>query len=286
MRNTNNLPTVIYTSASERGTIKHVLEAMIKDFRDSRELSWRLFIRDLSAQYRQSFFGILWVFVPPIVTSTIFILLQSRNIINFGQTDISYPVYVIVGTMLWQIFVDALNAPLKASTNAQALVAKINFPHEALLISSFYMVSFNALVKFAIIVLTLVVFGVSLTWGILLSIPFIFLLILLGLALGTLLTPIGLLYADVASSLPILVQFAFFVTPVVYPIPTSFPFSLIGVFNPVSPLLISARDLLTKGMISDWMAPLIIALITFTLMIMGWFYFRVSLPIIIERMSA
>lgn len=286
MQNTDDLPAVIYSSSAEKGSFLHVLTEMFRDLQRSRELSWRLFIRDLSAQYRQSLFGILWVFVPPIVTSLIFILLQSRNIINFGETGIPYPAYVIIGTLLWQIFVDGLNAPLKASTAAQALVAKINFPHEALLVSSFYMVTFNALVKFAIIVVVLIVFRLTPTWAVLFSPIFILLLIFLGLAIGILITPIGLLYTDIASALPILVQFAFFVTPVVYQVPDSFPFSLIGVINPVSPILNSARDLLTTGSITNNVPSIVVAFLTLGFLFLGWFYFRVALPIIIERMSA
>lgn len=286
MQNTEDLPGVVYAPVAERGSLAHTLKSMFRDLVGSRELSWRLFVRDLSAQYRQSFFGILWIFIPPIVTSLIFIMLQSRNIINFGETQISYPAYVIIGTLLWQIFVDGLNAPLKAATAAQPLLAKINFPHEALLVSSFYMVAFNALVKFAIIIVVVFFFRLTPTWEILLSPIFIFLLILLGLAVGILLTPIGLLYTDIASSLPILVQLAFFITPVVYQVPTTFPFSLIGVLNPVSPLLTAARDLLTLGSTSNWTAPLVVAGITILLLFIGWAYFRVALPIIIERMSA
>ena len=286
IQNTEELPVVIYKSGAQKGSFKQLLASMQKDLRDSRELSWRLFIRDVSAQYRQSIFGFLWVFIPPIVTSLIFIMLQSRNIINFGKTDISYPAYVIIGTLLWQIFVDGLNAPLKAATAAQPLLAKINFPHEALLISSFYMVAFNALVKFAIIVVVIFLFRLTPAWGVLLSPILVLLLILLGLAVGILLTPIGLLYSDVASALPILVQLAFFVTPVVYKTPDTFPFSLIGVINPVSPLLTAARDLLTKGMTSATVALAVVAVLTIVLVFAGWIYFRVALPVIIERMSA
>ncbi len=54
------------------------------------------------------------------------------------------------------------------------------------------------------------------------------LLILLGLAIGLLLTPVGLLYTDIAAGLVIFTQVWFFATPVVYPAPESFPLSLLA----------------------------------------------------------
>jgi lipopolysaccharide transport system permease protein len=286
MHNTKNAPVVVYTSSSQAGSLPKLIGSMAKDLIASRELSWRLFIRDISAQYRQSLFGILWAFIPPIITSLIFIVLQSRNVLNFGETDIPYPAYVFVGTLLWQIFADSLNAPLKAAVAAQALLAKINFPREALIVSSFYMVVFNALIKGIVLVVVILLFRLQPAWGIVFAPVMILFLIFLGISLGTLITPIGLLYTDVATSLPILIQLAFFVTPVVYEPPTSFPLSLIAVLNPVSPLLIAARDLLTIGTIDNFIAPLIVSILTILLVLVSWIFYRLAIPIIIERMSA
>ena len=111
MNSTDDLPLVVYETTSQIRTPGLLLRSMWQDVKASRELSWRLFVRDLSAQYRQSLLGVFWAFVPPIITSVIFIVLQSRNIVNFGETDIPYPVYVLVGTILWQLFTESLNAP-------------------------------------------------------------------------------------------------------------------------------------------------------------------------------
>ena len=168
MNAVENLPVVVYTPASQMRSPRLLLGSMWKDVKASRELSWRLFVRDLSAQYRQSLFGVLWAFVPPIVTSIIFIILQSRNVVNFGETDIPYPVYVLVGTILWQLFTESLNAPLKSVTAAKPLLVKINFPREALILSAFYLASFNLMIKLIVLAVIFVVFQVPLTWGLLL----------------------------------------------------------------------------------------------------------------------
>ncbi|GIV76492.1 MAG: transport permease protein [Litorilinea sp.] len=280
------LPVVVYTSASQMRTPGTLLRAMWKDLGASRELAWRLFIRDISAQYRQSLFGVFWAFVPPIVTALIFIVLQTRNVVNFGETDIPYPVYVLVGTTLWQLFTESLNAPLKSVTAARALLVKINFPREALIISAIWQVLFNLGTKLLVLAAIFWIFRLELTWGILGGGLAMVMLLLLGIGIGLLLTPLGMLYTDVATSLPIVTQMLFFVTPIVYPPLRTFPLSLVTVLNPVSPLLIGARDLLTKGTLENGLAFSVVSVLTLFLLLGGWLIYRVALPILIERMSA
>ena len=111
-------------------------------------------------------------------------------------------------------------------------------------------------------------------------------LILLGMGLGLLLTPLGMLYSDVGTSLPIVTQFFFFLTPIVYPPPEAFPFSLIAYINPVSPFLIAARDLLTKGLVFNIVPLVLMSCLTIIGVFIAWVVYRVAIPIIIERLSA
>ena len=249
-------------------------------------MAWRLFVRDVSAKYRQSILGIFWAFLPPIVSGMVFIILQSRGIVNVGKTDIPYPVFVLVGTILWQVFSESLQAPLQAVQAAKPMLAKINFPREALIVSAFYQLFLNLLIKSAVIVGVLVLFRVRLHWTVLLAPIPITMLIMLGIAIGLLLTPIGMLYSDVGSALSLASHAWFFVTPVVYPPPTSFPLSLITVFNPVSPLIIGARDLLTKGVLHNVQPFLIVSGLAILALLAAWLIYRVALPIIVERMSS
>lgn len=286
MQDSMNLVETVYSPESQMRSPGRLLRGMWSDIKSSRELSWRLFVRDLSAQYRQSLFGVLWAFVPPIVTSIIFIVLQSRNVVNFGEIDIPYPVYVLVGTILWQLFTESVNAPLKSVTAAKPLLVKINFPREALIVSAIYLTTFNLLVKMIVLAVIFVIFQIPLSWGILLAPVAILMLMLLGIFIGLMLTPVGMLYTDIATSLPIILSLAFFVTPVVYALPDSFPFSLLAIINPVSPLLIAARDLLTKGEIFNLPAFLLVSGLTLVGLLFAWLVYRIALPIIIERMSA
>ena len=82
-------------------------------------------------------------------------------------------------------------------------------------------------------------------------------------------------------------QVWFFLTPVIYPTPKEFPFSLIAQFNPMAPVITTARDLITKGHWSGTpTSVLAILAVTLALGLMSWMFYRSSMPIVIERMSA
>ena len=116
---------------------------MWRDLLGSREIAWRLMVRDISAKYRQSLLGIAWAFLPSIVMAVGFTLANNARVINIGFTGLPYPAYVMFSTALWQTFVEALNGPVQAVTMAKPMLARVNFPREALILSKMGEVFFN-----------------------------------------------------------------------------------------------------------------------------------------------
>lgn len=282
----NNLPEVTYTPESQLRQPRHLLLSMWHDLLASKELAWRLMIRDISAQYRQSFLGILWAFLPPIAMALVFVVLNSRKVVNIGETHIPYPAFVIFGTVLWQVFVDSLNAPLKVVTASKPMLAKINFPKEALILSGLGQTLFNLGIKLIILIVVFFVFKIPITWGIPLSLLAILVLVLLGTTFGLLITPIGVLYTDISQGLTVVTGLWFFITPVVYPPPTSFPFSLLAVLNPVSPILVGVRDLATQGVLHNPIPFFVVTSVMLVTLAVTWVIYRLAVPILVERMSA
>ena len=166
------------------------------------------------------------------------------------------------------------------------MLARINFPREALILSGIGQVAFDFGIRLLILAGVFVIFRVPLTWGLLLA-PFaILMLISLGIVIGVLLTPLGMLYSDVSAALPTITSLWFFVTPVVYPPPEQGILALLINLNPVSPLLVGARDLATRGTLSDVMPFAIVSGLTLLGLLVMWVLYRVSLPILIEKMGA
>ena len=276
----------IYTPES---TIRHPLRLFQDMFRDlftGRELAWRLTVRDISAQYRQTALGLLWAFILPLAHTITWIFLSGSGIVKVGDTDLPYPVYVFSGTMLWAIFMDAVNAPLKQTTNAKQMLAKINFPREALVVSGIYQTIFNGIIKIILLMMVLIIFGIYPRLSFLWFPIGIISLILAGTALGLLVTPVGLLYTDIGKSLPLLMQFLMYLTPVVFPMPNGGIASTIYRLNPLTPLIMSVRAWLT-GMASEHLGYYILVNGTvFILLLIVWIVYRAAMPILIERMSA
>src|SRR5688572_4160573 len=241
---------MVYTPESPLRRPAILVRQMIADVSASRQLARRLFIRDLSAQYRNSVLGYVWVFIPPLVASMPFVYLNSAGVVRMGDTPIPYAAYAMVGTIIWQTFVDALNSPLKTANAARSILTRINFPREAILVSGLMQVGFSFLVRLVLLVTVFVAFDVAPAATAPLFFVGMLSVALTGFMIGLLLTPIGLLYGDVQQSLPIASTVLMLLTPVLYPVPSSgFAASVAG-FNPLTPLVTTTRDWLTVGLSS------------------------------------
>ena len=279
-------PEVINTPDS---LLRHPLllfRMMWRDLLASRELAWRLMVRDISAQYRQSFLGILWAFLPPIAMAAGFTLASEANVISIGETDIPYPAYVMFSTALWQTFVEALSSPVQAVIVAKPMLARVNFPREAIILAKLGEIGFNFGIKLILIISLFFWFRVPVSWSVLLAPVALIHLVMLGTLVGVLLAPLGVLYQDVTKSLNMITSFWLFITPVVYPIPKEGLFGRLVAFNPVTPLLVTTRELATTGVISNPEGFWLVSGLTFVGLLLTWVTFRIAMPYVIERVSA
>lgn len=278
---------VTYTPASALRRPRGLVRAMVEDLGRSRGLAWRLLVRDLSSQYRRSLLGVFWAFIPPMVTALGLTLAKNSQVLNIGETDIPYPAYVMFSMALWQTFVEATNRPMQSVIEAKPMLAKINFPREALILAGLGQVCFNFAVKLILILGLFWWFDISASGRAVLAVVPLIHLILLGTGVGLLLTPIGALYEDVSRGLTLIMAVWLFLTPVIFPTPTTGLFATLVRLNPVTPLLVTVRELtIAPGMVSNplgfgWASGLALVLV-----LVGWLVYRITMPFVIERMSA
>jgi lipopolysaccharide transport system permease protein len=281
----SELPIAVYTPESPLRNPGRFAREMFRDLLASRELAWRLFVRDTSAQYRQSILGYVWAFLPPLVASLPFIFLNSQGVVNMGETKIPYPAYAMIGTIIWQVFVDALNSPLKTVTAAKSMLTRINFPREAILLAGLGVVFFNFLIRLVLLGGVFAWFKIappSTAW----LFPFgILSLAMLGFMAGLLLTPLGLLYSDVQQTIPIVALLLMFLTPVLYPQPKGGLAGFVAGWNPLTPLVNATRDWLTTGATGQLEGFILVTGVTIVLLFAGWVIYRVALPHIISRIG-
>lgn len=281
------LPRVVYTPESRVRHPLQLFKEMGRDLLASRELAWQLMVRDISAQYRQSFLGIFWAVIPPIVMAAGFTLASNSKVIAIGATDLPYPAYVMFSMTLWQTFVEALNAPVQAVAEAKQMLAKINFPREALILAKLGQVFFNFAIKLILIVGLFVWFQIPVSWSAILAPVALIHLVMLGTFFGLLLTPFGALYQDFSKGLTLATGFWLFLTPVIYPVPSgSGIFGAIVKLNPVTPLLVTTRELATKGVVSDPQGFWVASLIAIVGLLLAWMVYRLAMPFVVERMSS
>lgn len=276
----------VYTSESSLRDPLQMLRGMFRDLITGRELAWRLAVRDIRAQYRQTALGLLWALILPLANTATWLFIQGSGIVTLQPTALPYPVYVFTGTILWAIFMDAVNAPLQQTVSAKPMLAKINFPRESLVVSGVFQTLFNAGIKIVVLLPVLLIMGVHPDIGLVLFPLAVLSLILAGTAVGLLLTPVGLLYTDVGKGLPILMQFFMFVTPVVFPMPSGGWAATVFQYNPLTPLILTARDLLTGSSPEYLSAFVTVNLGMLVLLVLVWIVYRAAMPILIERMSA
>lgn len=81
---------------------------MFQELIKSRDLIWRLFVRDFLAKYKQTVLGVLWAIIMPLLMVGTFVFLSRTGVLNIGKTDVPYPIFVLVGLSIWQLFAAGL----------------------------------------------------------------------------------------------------------------------------------------------------------------------------------
>ena len=286
MSNNAELQVTIYTPGSLLANPLKMVREMFSDLLAGRELAWRLAVRDLSAQYRQTLLGFLWALILPLANTAVWMFLSASGVVVVADTGVPYPIYVFVGTMLWAVFMDAVNAPLQGTVAAKPMLAKINFPREAIIVSGIYQTLFNAAIKIFLVLLVTIWFGIWPGWGTLLIPIGVISLVLIGTTVGLMLTPVGILYQDVGRVLPLLMQFLMYATPVVFAMPKDGLAAFLFYVNPLTPIVQTTRAWVLIQPADMLMYYITVNLVGILVLVLLWNVYRLAMPILIERMSA
>ncbi|HEX9985827.1 MAG TPA: ABC transporter permease [Thermoanaerobaculia bacterium] len=269
----------VYTAHSELGRPARFLAEGARDLGRSLPVAWRLFLSNVQTRYRRSWLGALWLLLPTVGTTLVWVYLQGRGIVAIAPTGLPYPVYVLAGTILWQVFVDALNAPLQQLGAGRQMITRSRVPHEALIVAGALEVLLNCAVRLVVLAAMLLVLHVPMQ-ATLLLVPFgIVALTLLGLTIGLLATPAGMLYDDVSRGIALVTTFWIFLTPVLYATPR---WGILR-FNPVTPLLDTTRAWLTAGPATDGFAT--VMALTIPALVLAWLFNRLARPHVVARLG-
>ncbi len=290
----NSLPVSIQTPESGLRHPVRLARDICEDLWVGRELAWRMFLRNIRGLYRQTFLGLFWAFLPPLANTAVWVILRGVNAIKVGDNlppgvdpdHFSYAVYVVTGMVIWQSFIEALQAPLSAVQSNRNLLSKLKFPRESVLLVKLFEVLFNLGIRTIVLVGLLLLmpsapFNAAMFW----VIPLVMLLILLGFSIGLFLMPLGMLYQDVSRLIAVALPVWMILTPIVYLPPANWSQNPLNFLNPASPLLSVSRDLLVFGSSEYWSNIWFFAGLTIPLLVVGMIVYRISIPVLVERIS-
>ena len=285
MRSSSPLAVTVYSPESSLADPRRLFREMAAELKNSRELTSALFRRDLKAQFRKSILGYAWLFFPPIATTLVWFFLNSSGVVKVADTGMPYPAFVMIGTLLWQAFLESLTKPITSIGGAMAMMTKLNFPRIAPVLAGIGQTTLTSAIRLVLLIPIFLFAGIEASWTILFF-PLAYLsMVLLGVAIGSLITPIGLLYSDVARAIGLLGQFAMYATPVVYPIASTGLLGWVNRFNPITYLIETGRATLVGGPFDALPMALIISACAFVILLIGWTIFHITVPRIIERMG-
>lgn len=273
----------VYSSAPALRSRQDFLSLARAELRLVPGAAWPLFVRSMQARYRQTRLRWVWLLFPGIITALVWVYLTDAGIVSLGNTKIPYVVYVLGGTFLWELFVDALNAPLLKLTAARDTLTKSQLPHETYIAAGIYEALFNFLVRLGVFAVVVAISHVSVSWTILLAPLGILTLVLMGLSIGLLLAPGGLLYRDIGQAVVVGAGIWFFLTPVVYPRPPSGLATLLVRLNPVTPALDSTRSWLTGSAGGSPLGLTIVLAISVLVLLLAWLIYRLARPHLVAR---
>ena len=188
----------------------------LKELFSYRDLFAILAYRDLRVRYAQTFLGLSWAVVQPLITLIIFTLVFGR-FVKVDTGDIPYPVFALTGMVAWTYFAFVMNQSGNSIIGAQEMIKKIYFPRLVIPLSKAVVGLVDFFIAFILLSMLLIYYRVPISVNIFMFPLFLLLTILCSLAAGIWLSALSIRFRDFQHVTPFLVQVGLYATPIAYP---------------------------------------------------------------------
>jgi lipopolysaccharide transport system permease protein len=245
-----------------------------------RELIYFLTKRELQIRYKQSFFGISWALLQPLIFAGVFALFFGVIAKIQPPNDLPYAVFAVAGIVPWLFTSTAIQQGAGSLVLDANLIAKVYFPRLALPISKGLSLIIDLLIALPIVIVVTLLYGVGIAPTIWLVPAFLLLGVVTAFSLATLFAAINVKYRDVQLVVPMLIQILFFASPVLYPgtmvgDTSGHAWSYIYSINPMASVLDGMRWALIDGQPYPGTANILISVGSALLLLLGsLLYFR------------
>lgn len=244
------------------------------DIWEYRELLYFLTWRDIKVRYKQTVLGASWAIIQPFFTMVVFSLFFGR-LAKVPSDGIPYPIFSFAALVPWQFFANGLNQSATSLVTESKLITKIYFPRLIIPIATVLSGVVDFLLAFVVLLGMMLFYGITPTVNVI-WLPFLVLLAFCtALGAGLWLSAMNVQFRDVRYTIPFLVQFWLFATPIAYPSSLlSEPWRMLFGINPMVGVVEGFRWALLGTETAPGGIIVLSSLVAITALVSGAFYFR------------
>ena len=181
-----------------------------------RDLLYFLTKRELQIRYKQSFFGISWAVLQPLVLAFIFALVFGI-VIKTPTEGLPPAVFMVAGLVPWLFFSQSVMLGANSLVIDADLISKVYFPRIAIPVAKALSLIIDLVIAFFVVIAVGLIYGETISSNVYLVPAFVLLGLVTTFAISSLAAAVNVKYRDVQLVMPMLVQVLFFITPVFYP---------------------------------------------------------------------
>ena len=212
--------------------------------------------REFTSRYLGTQLGFFWAIAQPLALILIYTLVFSeimRPALPGHSSRMAYGIYLTSGIILWGLFGDLLGRSVGIFVHNATLLKKVSVPKLTLLAIACLSALLNFSIALGLFVLFMLATGNWPGLAILGLLPVVAILLLFAVSLGLMLATVNVFYRDVEQSMGIVLQFWFWLTPIVYPSKAlpDFMATLLA-WNPMWPVVRAMQDIFLGRAYPDW----------------------------------
>ena len=178
-----------------------------------RELLWLLAWRDVLVRYKQTYLGVAWAVLQPVLTMVVFSVVFGRWV-KLPSGDAPYPILVMAALVPWQFFSNALTESSGSLVASARIISKVYFPRLIVPLSAVLGGLVDTIIATVILFILLPVYGVAFHPQLLLLPLFFVAAFLPALAAGVWFSALNVKYRDVRYIVPFITRIGMYVTPI------------------------------------------------------------------------
>jgi ABC-2 type transport system permease protein len=190
--------------------------AALRELASSRELINRLVAKEIKARYKDSYLGIVWSLMRPIVQLAIYYIFIGQ-VLGAARSIPDFAVFIFANLVLWTLLHDTISNGTTSIVTNGGLVKKIYLPREIFPLTALGSASFNFLIQFAVLLIATAIFGVfPVHWELLYALPAVAIVAVWGLAFGMAFAAINVYLRDTEHLVEIGLMLFFWASPILY----------------------------------------------------------------------